>query len=199
MSLCGPPILIHLPASHNGTCRLLDIHLAEQPEDNPVHSIKFSEDGSLLAIKQSGTLCMWKTSAWEHLWSVPCEGRRIMSHDSLQVIMDSSSEYHAHDARSGDRLGGVRHMPRSMHDHVHTLHGKVGDICDKCETSLLKNGEYWFTFSDSWLWVVEEGVARRLIHFIEGFWDIKAYSVYVAVGTVNGLLVLNTTCNSEVV
>ena len=199
LSLCNRPILIHLPVSDGGICRLWDIHLAEQREDGPVYSIMFSEDGSLLAIIQSDTLCMWKTSAWERLWSVPCKGLRFISHDGLQVIIrDSGSKYYAYDARSGEALGDVHHMPESRHDHVHIFNEEVMQ-CWNCKRPPLENGEFWFTESDKWLWVVEEGVARRLIHIPEYRYDIKVYSGYVAVGTVNGFLVLDMDCNSEVV
>ena len=200
---CHRPILIHLLASDTGFCRLWDLHLTEeeQREGRRVYGVKFSEDGSLLAIKQSGTLdlCMWKTSAWERLWSVPYEGYDIFSHDSLQVfVKDSGSKYYAYDARSGDALGEVHHMPDSMHDHVHMFNEEVRQ-CQTCKRTPLENGEYWFTESDYWLWVVEEGVARRLIHIPEYYYGIKAHSGYVAVQTPTGLLVLNTACNSEAV
>ena len=198
LSLCHRPILIHLPASDRGTCRLWDIHLAEQREDGPVYSIMFSEDGSLLAIIQLGTLCMWKTSAWERLWSVPCEGIRILSHDGLQVLIQDYSKCYAHDARSGDALGEVDYTHESMHDHVHISYEEVRQ-CKTCMSSRLENGEFWFTQRDKWLWVVEEGVARRLIHIPECFGKIKAHSGYVAVRTLTGPLVLNTACNSEAV
>ena len=198
LSLCHRPFLIHLPVS-GITCRLWDIHLAEQREDRPVESLMFSEDGSLLAIIQSRTLCMWKTSAWELLWSVPCEGLYIFSHDGLQVrIADRILKAHAHDARSGDALGEVHYTPDSVHDHVHISNEEVRQ-CRTCESSRLENGEFWFTESDRWLWVVEERVARRLIHIHEYFYDIKAHSGYVAVQTLTGPLVLNTACNSEAV
>ena len=197
LSLCHRPILIHLPVS-DSTCRLWDIHLAEQREDGPVKSVMFSEDGSLLAIIQSGTLCMWKTSAWERLWSVPSKGFDILSHDGLQVLIgDSGSKYYAHDARSGDALGEVHYTLNSMHDHVH-ISDEVRQ-CQTCGNSRLDNGEFWFTESDRWLWVVEEGVARRLIHIPEYYREIKAHSGYVAVRTLTGPLVLNTACNSEAV
>ena len=142
---------------------------------------------------------MWKTSAWERLWSVPCKGRRIFSHDGLQVIVrDYGLKYYAHDARSGDALGEVHHMPDSMHDHVHMFNDEVRQ-CRTCKRPPLENGEYWFTESDYWLWVVEEGVARRLIHIPEYHYRIKAHSGYVAVETFTGLLLLNTACNSEAV
>ena len=142
---------------------------------------------------------MWKTSAWERLWSVPCKGFDIISHDGLQVLVkDNDSKYHAHDARSGDALGEVDYTHESMHDHVHISYEEVGQ-CQTCESSRMENGEFWFTESDKWLWVVEEGVARRLIHIPEYFYRIKAHSGYVAVRTLTGLLVLNTACNSEAV
>ena len=194
------PVLIHVPDSDRGTCRLWDIHLAEQREDGPVQSIMFSEDGSLLAINQSATLCMWKTSAWERLWSVPCEGIQIFSHDSLQVLVeDYGSKCYAHDARSGDALGEVDYTHESMHDHVHISDKEVRQ-CLTCKSSPLENGEFWFTTSDNWLWVVEEGVARRLIHIPAEYdtRDIKVYSSYVAIGCWSGLLVLDTGRNSEV-
>ena len=80
--------------------------------------------------------------------------------------------------------------------------GEVRDKwkCDECESLLLNNGEYWFTESDCWLWVVEERVARRLIHIPAEYdiKDIKAYSRYVAIGHFGGLLVLDTGRNPEV-
>ena len=140
---------------------------------------------------------MWKTSAWERLWSVPCEGFHIFSHDGLQIATeDSDSKYHAHDARSGDALGEIDSMPNSIYDHVHMFQGEVGDKweCSACESSLLKDGEYWFTCSDKWLWVVEARVARRLIHIPEEYTyrGFKAHSSHVA-GDHNRLLVLDTT------
>ena len=116
-------------------------------------------------------------------------------------MKDKYKNVHAYDVRSGDALGEIDSMPNSIYDHVHMFWGEVRDKwkCRECESSLLKNGEYWFTGSDRWLWVVEEGVARRLIHIPEYFNDIKAHSGYVAVGTHNGPLVLNTACNSEAV
>ena len=102
--------------------------MADQRDHGPVFSIMFSEDGSLLAISQSGTLCMWKTSAWERLWSVPCEGYHIFSHDGLQVLIEASgSKDHAHDALSGDALGEVHYMHESMHDHVHISNEEVSE------------------------------------------------------------------------
>ena len=135
---------------------------------------------------------MWKTSAWERLWSVPCEGFHIFSHDGLQVLMeDLDSKYYAHDARSGDALGEGHRVPDSMHDHVHIFNEEVRR-CKTCKSSPLQNGEFWFTESDNWLWVVEERVVRRFIHIPEFFGRIKAHSGFVTVGTINGLLVLDT-------
>ena len=129
--------LIHLSASWD-TCRLWDLHLTEEEQrEDSVGSVKFSEDGSLLATSQSGTLCMWKTSAWERLWSVPCKGCRILSHDSLQVLIEHvGSKYYTHDARSGDALGEVHHTPESMHDHVH-ISIEEGRQCQTCGSSPL--------------------------------------------------------------
>ena len=114
---------------------------------------------------------------------------------------DYDENVHAYDVRSGDALVEIDSMPNSMHDHFHWVQEGVGEIwqCGWCESSLLKNGEYWFFKSDRWLWVVEEGVARRLIHIPEYFNDIKAHSGYVSVGTLTGLLVLNTACDPEAV
>ena len=194
------PSLIHLSAS-NDTCRLWK---EEQREDGTVWSIKFSDDGSLLVVIQEGSLEMWKTSTWERLWSVPYEGNNIgFSPDGLRVVVEDHHEnVHAYDVRSGDALGEIDCMPTSTHDHVHMFRGEIGDKweCYECESSLLKNGEYWFTNSDRWLWVVER-VARRLIHIPAEYaiHDIKAYSCYVAIGHWSGWLVLDTGRNSEVV
>ena len=149
---------------------------------------------------------MWKTSTWERLWSVPAYGNSIdFSPDGLRVFVEQRNAIHAYDVWSGDALGKIESMTNSMHDHVHRVRGEVGGIweCTECKRSLLKNCEYWLTKSDRWLWVVEERVARRLIHILEYFDEcfhaIKAHSGYVAVGTHNGPLVLDTACNSEAV
>ena len=61
------------------------------------------------------------------------------------------------------------------------------------------NGEYWLSFHDRWLWVVEEGVAKHLIHIpAEHVFDIKAHSGYVAVRCESGFLVLDMARNLEV-
>ena len=199
------PNLIHLLASDK-TCQFWDVHLTEeeQQEDGSVWRVKFSEDGSLLALKREKNLEMWKTSTWDRLWSVPCDGSEIdFSPDGLRVLAeDRDNNVHAYDVRSGDALGEVHYTPDSMHDHVHISNEEVGQ-CETCKSSRLENGEYWFTESDNWLWVVEEGVARRLIHIPAEYniYDIKGYSSYVAIGCWiwSGLLVLDTGRNSEVV
>ena len=139
----------------------------EKREDGRVWSVKFSEDGSLLAVKRDLHLEMWKTSTWECLSSVSCKGYNIdFSPDGFRVLVEEDEDsFHAYDVRSGDALGEIDSMPDSMHDHVHMFQGEVGGLwkCRECESSLLNNGEYWFTFSDRWLWIVEEGVARRWV------------------------------------
>ena len=198
------PNLIHLPASDD-TCRLWDIHLTEeeQQEDVRVYSVKFSEDGSLLAVLRWANLEMWKTSTWERLWSVQFDGYLIdFSHGGLRVLVEDKYEnVHAYDVRSGDALGEIDSITNSMHDHVHMFWGEVGGTwkCSERHGSLLNNGEYWFTFSDRWLWVVEEGVARRLIHIPENFCAMKVYSGYVAIGCDTGLIVLALDRNPEIV
>ena len=106
--LCEPSNLIHLPASRN-TCRLWDVHLTEeqQQEDGHVWSVKFSEDGSLLAVLRMQNLEMWKTSTWERLWSVQSDGYSIyFPPDGLRVLVKGIYEsIHAYDVRSGDALG----------------------------------------------------------------------------------------------
>ena len=176
----------------------------EQQDDGLVWGVKFSEDCSLLALLRMRNLEMWKTSTWERLWSLPCEGNNInFSPDGLQVLVKSDREkVHAFDVLSGDELGEIDSMPNSMHDHVHMLPREVRGIwqCSKCESSPSKNGGYWFTESDRWLWVVEEGVARRLIHIPAEYdtHDIQGCQGYVAFNWLNGLIVLDTGRNSKV-
>ena len=164
----------------------------------------FSEDGSLLALRREKNLEMWKTSTWERLWSVQFNGYSIdFSPDGLRVLVeDNRKNVHAYDVRSGDTLGEIDSMPESIHDHVHMFWGEIGEIwkCNWCKSSPLKNGEYWFTGRGRCLWVVEERVARHLIHIPAeyDFYDIKVYSRYVAIGCWNGLLVLDTGRNSEI-
>ena len=200
------PSLIHPPAS-NRTCRLWDVHLTEeeQQEDGTVWSVKFSEDSSLLVVLRRKNLEMWKTSTWERLWSVQFNGYSIdFSPDGLRVLVeDNRKNVHAYDVRSGDALVEIDSMPNSIYDHVHMFQGEVGDKweCGDCESSLLNNGEYWFTESDRWLWIVEEGVARRLIYIPEEYGYIrviKCCSSYVAFGCESGLFVLDTGRNPEV-
>ena len=178
----------------------------EQLEDGRVWRVKFSEGGSLLAVTRDFHLDMWKTSTWERLWSVPFYGYSIdfSPHGPRVLVKDVEKNVYAYDVRSGDALGEIDSMTNSMHDHVHTFRERIRGIwkCDECESSLLKNGEYWFTKSDRWLWIVEDRVPRRLIHIPAEYGDIndiKGHSSYVAIGCWRGLLVLDTGRNSEVV
>ena len=146
---------------------------------------------------------MWKASTWECLWSVPCEGRDIdFSHDGLRVLVQKHEKIHAYEIRSGDTLGEIDSMPYSMHDHIHEVSGEVRDKweCSKCKRSPLENGEYVFTTSDRWLWLVKEHDPRRMIHIPAEYTvnSIKGYSGYVAIGCESGLLVLDTACKAEV-
>ena len=199
------PRLKHLPASDRGTCRLWDPYLPEdeQREDGRVRRVKFSEDGSLLAVRQLWALEMWKTSTRERLWSVPCKGLDTeFSDDGLRVLVQDRETIHAYDVQSGDTLGKISSMPKSTHDHVHMFQGEVGDKweCAKCESSLFERGEYWFTDSDRWLWVVEERTLKRLTHIAEyPIHDVKGYSTYVAIGCNSGFLLLDTGRNLEAV
>ena len=196
------PNLVHLPASNDGTCQLWDFHLGEENlEEDRVLSVKFSEDGSSLAVRREKDLELWKTSTWERLWSVRSNGWQVdFSPDCLRVLVEDDEDHvknvHAYDVRTGDALGKFDSIPESMHDHVHDTFEDERSIwkCSKCEGSLLKNGEYWFTCSDKWLWVVEARVARRLIHIPEEYTyrGFKAHSSHVA-GDHNRLLVLDTT------
>ena len=61
----------------------------EQLEDGRVWRVKFSEDGSFLAVLRWANLEMWKTSTWERLCSVPGEGYYIdLSLDGLRVLVN---------------------------------------------------------------------------------------------------------------
>ena len=58
----------------------------------------------------------------------------------------------------------------------------------------MRNG-YRFTLSDRWLWVVEEGVERRIVHIPDEYdiEELKGCSRFVAVKYSHGcLLVLDT-------
>ena len=107
---------------------------------------------------------------------------------------DYDEKVSAYDIRSGRALDEAYSMPNSMHDHVHMFWGKIEGIweCALCRSSLLKNGEYWFTYGGRWLWIIEELVARRLIHIPEDFYDLKGNSGYVAIGCDSGLFLLDT-------
>ena len=179
--------------------------ISEQLEDGHVWGVKFSEDGSLLAVQRWENLEMWKTSTWERLWSVPCEESGIdFSPDGLRVLVrDYDNCIHAYDVRSGNALGESDSMPNSIHDHVHWFHGEVGGIweCRHCKSLLLKNGEYWFSESDRWLWIVRDRAARRLIHFPAEYviLHLGSCSSYIAVGCSDRLVVLDTVGNKETV
>ena len=64
----------------------------------------------------------------------------------------------------------------------------------RVQSSLLKNGEYWFTRRDQWLWIVEVRVARRLTHFPQeyAYSEFKVHSGLV-VERQKRMLVLDTT------
>ena len=149
---------------------------------------------------------------------LPCRGYvERFSPDGLQVLVegfkyddeddedqgdDDDEEEEEEDVRViltmfGLAMGEVDSMPNSLHDHVHIFREKVRDQCTHCKTLLLKNGEYWF--GDHWLWVVEEDVARRLIHISEKCYNIKVNSRYVVFEIRNALIVLDMDRNLEVV
>ena len=194
--------LIHLPASALGSCRLWDLYLGEEdPGQDLIRSVKFSEDGSLLAVKQWEDLELRKTSNWELLWSVRCDGGRVdFSHDGLRVLVEDDEDHvkkvHAYDVRSGHALGEIDSIPESMHDHVHWVEeeGGYNMKCLYCKSSLLKDGEYWFTYRDKWLWIMGANWPRRLIHIPEEYTyhGFKTHSGHI-VGGHKRLLVLDTT------
>ena len=197
------PSLIRLPASNAGTCLLWDLHLPEEEqEEDPVGSVKFSENGSLFAISRSTNLELWMTSTWERMWSVQCEATDgadaddiDFSRDGLRVFVNGI----AYDVQSGDRLNQIDFIPNSMHDHVHRSEEKIRDEfesreCRECMRSFLKNGEYWFTLSDRWLSIVEKHGVRDLIHIPAEYGhikDIKGCQGYVAFKCDDKLLLLD--------
>ena len=78
----------------------------------------------MLAVKREKGLELWKTSAWEHLWSVRCDGWRVdFSRDGLRVLVEDDEDdvknVHAYDVWSGNALGEFDSIPVSMHDHIH--------------------------------------------------------------------------------
>ena len=190
------PGLIHLPASIDGTCRLWDLHLTEEEQqEDTVRGVKFSEDCTLLAVSWSANLELWKTSTWVRLWSVPCEATDAddidFSRDGLRVFVMGIT----YDVLSGDRLNQIDFMPMSMHDHVHE--GEIWNKleCKQCMRSFSKKGEYWFTRSGRWLWIVEEHGAKRLIHIPAEYGHIrgiKGCQCYIAFMCDGKLLVLDT-------
>ena len=185
------PSLIHLSASFSGTCRLWDLSVEEQ--EDPVRSVKFSENGSLLAIRQSVNLEMWETSTWKCLWSVQCEADYInFSPGGLQVLAGTK----VYDVRAGGTLGDDRHVLESMYDHVHLVSDELGKWeCSWCMRSFEKKGEYWFNHSDRWLSIVEEHGLQHVFQFIEDYGnirDIKGCQSYVAFVCHDELLVLDT-------
>ena len=123
-----------------------------------------------------------------------CEADHInFSHDGLQVLVGSK----IYDIRMGGALGETRHVLESMYDHVHLLSDvfRTKWECSWCKRSILKNGEYWFTHSDSWLWIVEKCVPQRLIHIPVEYGivrEIKSCQGYVALRCFDKLLVLDT-------
>ena len=158
----------------------------------------------MLAVHRWEILEMWKTSTWERMWSVPCSGFSVnFSHDGLRVLVENGEICNAYDVRSGDALGEIETMRKSMYDHVHRSMGEVGDKwrCNECNSSLLENGEYWFTESDRWLWIVRDRVARRLIHFPAEYiiLHLGSCSGYIAIGCSDRLVVLDTVGNRETV
>ena len=194
--------LTHLAASGSGSCRIWDLHSPEeeQGEDGCGGRVKFSKDGDFLAVAGSASLEMWKVSTWERLWSASCEADEIdFSLDGAQVLVKVSGKINAYNVRSGHALGNeIDCMPGSVHDHVHfNTEGEQEEwTCSECDSSRLNNGEYWFTASDRWLWIVEAHVARRLIHFpVEyAIRHLGGHSGCVAVGCSDRLVVLDTSC-----
>ena len=118
------------------------------------------------------------------------------SYDGLQALVTDKEYIHTYDVLSGVGLGEINSVSKSMHDHVHIFGGELRGRweCSSCKSELLENGEYWFIFSDRWLRIVEEHVARRLIHIPpqNEIDDIKGCQGYVAFGCTSGLQVLDT-------
>ena len=167
--------------------------MPEEEEEDTVGSVKFSEDGSFLAISRSTNLELWTTSTWDRMWSVQCEADHInFSPGGLQVLAGNK----VYDARMGGTLGENRHVLESMYDHVHLVSDGLGKWeCSWCMRSFLKKGEYWFNHSDRWLWIVEEHGLQRVFHFLEDYGnirDIKGCQSYVAFVCDGKLLILDT-------
>ena len=197
--------LIHISASKDGNCQLWDLQFSEEEGgDYHVPYMTFSEDGSLLAVTLRESLEIWKVSTWERLWSTSYEAESIedicFSSDGLRVFAETNhGNIHVYDVRSGESLGDeIGSMLNSMHDHVHLSWEVARErwVCDDCRKTLLENGEYWFTGSDRWLWIVEGHVARRLIQIPDDYniHNLKGCQGCVAAGCNDKLLVLDTSC-----
>ena len=113
----------------------------EQREDECVERVKFSEDGSLLEVRRSKTLEVWKTSTWECLSSVPCMEDDI-SHGGVQVTMDVEGLLRVQLGNASDETDTV---PGSTHDHVHWIREEIQGnwVCSGCKNSRLNNSEYF--------------------------------------------------------
>ena len=116
----------------------------------------------------------------------------VFSPDGLQDIVGNT----VYGVRSGCALCEFGLVLESMYDHDHLFGGELQGKWEHswCKSGLLENGEYWFTFSDRWLRLVEEHVAKRLIHIPadDEIYDVKCCQGYVAFGCHSELLVLDT-------
>ena len=126
--------LMHPTVSERGTCRLWDPNLPWEDEleaNDKVDDLKFSKDGSLLAIKRRENIEMRTVSPWKRIWSAPCtsslnSGDNIdFSPDGLRVAFNcGGSAKGTYDVRSGNKLSDEFDFGfGSMYDHVHKRSG----------------------------------------------------------------------------
>ena len=114
---------------YNGQCRIWDPHLPmeEEPNRSPVRNVKFSGDGSKLAVvRYSDQIEMWTKSNGECQWSkqinlhVNYEICLAFSTDDSKIVCKSGDKTIILDAESGEQCNSEDAFDfESIHDHVH--------------------------------------------------------------------------------
>ena len=119
----------HLPTvARSGECRIWDPHLAIEEElerSNPVLNVKFSRDGSKLAVaRDSGQVEVWTVSNWESQWTTAFD----QSYTYLEFSADNSKiackNYHETivvDAESGKKCNDEDSFDFESAFHVHQV------------------------------------------------------------------------------
>ena len=119
---------MHAAVSINGTCRLWDLSFPKEKDDvGSVDALKFSGDGSMLAVVRNRNPEVWNVPSWKQIsrkpqsWSNPKTKTYLF--DDFQVAIQISPLvimlFATQSDTSTDEAIGFKY--ESMHDHIHMV------------------------------------------------------------------------------